>query len=271
MKNMKQAPISHNEFLPYDALDQVIKDSGTENYVAAKPFASGYYDGIFDDNILDAVIEEFYQSQKDWREFESEYEKKLQMNSDQNFGPVTRAFLHNLNSEPFLDFLEKLTGISGLIPDPHFVGGGLHKIPRGGKLGIHVDFNRHKIMRVFRRINVLIYLNKDWEEEYGGHFELWDGLNGTCITKILPIYNRMAIFSTTKDSFHGHPHPLNCPEDRERISLALYYYTAEERGDQDKGAHSTQFLTDDRKRDDLVDRRFKTRCKQAVKALIGKD
>lgn len=263
--------LSHNDMLPYDTLNKIIAEGGTENYATAEPFASGVYDNVFDEALLDTVIDEFEQSQKDWHEFDSKYEKKLQMNTDRNLGPVTRAFLHNLNSEPFLNFLEKLTGISGLIPDPYLIGGGLHKIPRGGKLGIHVDFNRHKQMRVFRRINVLVYLNKDWEEEYGGHFELWDGLNGSCITKILPIYNRMAIFSTTADSFHGHPNPLNCPEDRNRISLALYYYTAEERGDQAKSAHSTQFLTDDLKRDDLKDRSLKKRTKSAVKTLLGKD
>ena len=262
--------INHNEMLPNETLKKVIDEGGAEQYLSAAPFPSGVYDNVFDEALLDKVIEEFAESEKDWREFDSKYEKKLQMNKDRNLGPVTRALIHNLNSEPFLDFLEKLTGINGLIPDPYLVGGGLHKIPRGGKLGIHVDFNRHKEMRVFRRINVLVYLNKDWKEEYGGHFEFWDGLKGSCIKKILPVFNRMAIFSTTSDSFHGHPHPLTCPEDRHRISLALYYYTAEERGDQAKGVHSTQFLTKDLKREDLTAMSFSDRVKTAVKTLLGR-
>ncbi|PCK08429.1 MAG: hypothetical protein COA42_09255 [Alteromonadaceae bacterium] len=185
--------------------------------------------------------------------------------------PITRALIHNLNSEPFLNFLSKLTGIKGLIPDPYLAGGGLHKIQRGGKLGVHVDFNEHETMNVYRRINVLVYLNKDWLKEWGGHFELWDGDKQGCITKLLPLFNRMAIFTTTATSFHGHPTPLNCPEDRCRMSLALYYYTANDRGDQQKQTHSTQFLTADGKREELgLEPGFLTKVKRKVKKIIGR-
>ncbi|TVZ41330.1 Rps23 Pro-64 3,4-dihydroxylase Tpa1-like proline 4-hydroxylase [Alteromonadaceae bacterium 2753L.S.0a.02] len=241
---------NHNEFLPVEKLT-ALAETEAENYINASPFAHGVYDNVFSDEILDAVIAEFNEGQKTWKEYESKYEKKLQMNADINLLPVTRALVHNLNSEPFLRFLEKLTGIKGLIPDPYLVGGGLHKIPRGGKLGIHVDFNENSVMKVYRRLNILIYLNKDWKEEYGGHFELWDANKNACMKKILPVFNRMAIFSTTNTSFHGHPEPLTCPEDRERISLALYYYTAGERGNQAISNHSTQFLTEDGGREEL--------------------
>lgn len=257
--------LNHNQLLPIEKLEKVIADGATEAYANAHPFPHGVYDNLFDEELLTKVIEEFEEGDKQWKEFATAYEKKLQMNKDVNLQPITRALVHNLNSEPFLNFLEKLTGIEGLVPDPYLEGGGLHKIPRGGKLGIHVDFNKHKKMGVYRRINVLIYLNKDWLEEYGGHFELWDGAQGQCHQKILPIFNRMAIFSTTADSFHGHPHPLNCPEDRNRISLALYYYTANERGDQVKEAHSTQFLTDEGKRYEFGRDGLKDKIKRFIK------
>lgn len=241
---------SHNEMLPVSTLMK-LAESEAENYKVASPFAHGVYDNLFSPELLDKVIEEFEEGEKTWREFESKYEKKLQMNRDINLRPVTRQLIHNLNSEPFLEFLEKLTGIQGLIPDPYLAGGGLHKIPPGGKLGVHVDFNGHSKMNVFRRLNVLIYLNKDWKEEWGGHFELWDHKKKGCVKKVLPLFNRMAIFTTTSTSFHGHPEPLQCPEDRNRISLALYYYTANDRGDQSSKSHSTQFLTADGKREEL--------------------
>lgn len=242
--------LNHNQMLPLARLEEI---AGAEavNYQRAFPFAHGVYDGLFAEELLDKVIEEFEVGEKQWREFESKYEKKLQMNHDVNLQPVTRAFIHNLNSEPFLSFLEKLTGIEGLIPDPYLEGAGLHKIPRGGKLGVHVDFNEHRKMNLYRRLNVIIYLNKDWCEEYGGHFELWSENKNQCEKKLLPIFNRMAIFNTTATSFHGHPEPLTCPEDRSRISLALYYYTARERGEQQAKSHSTQFLTTSGKREEL--------------------
>ncbi len=89
-------------------------------------------------------------------------------------GPVTLDLVHYLNSQPFLEYLSALTGIGGLLPDPYFRGGGLHEIPRGGFLKIHADFNRHPDLPLDRRINLLLYLNADWEERYGGHLELLD-------------------------------------------------------------------------------------------------
>lgn len=260
---------NHNEMLPLDKLKRMAEE-GAEDYKNAHPFSHGVYDDVFAPELLDKVIKEFEIGEKQWREFESKYEKKLQMNRDINLQPVTRALIHNLNSEPFLDFLEKLTGIEGLIPDPYLAGAGLHKIPRGGKLGVHVDFNRHEKMNVYRRLNVLVYLNKDWQEEWGGHFELWDEKKEGCQKKLLPLFNRMAIFTTTNTSFHGHPEPLNCPEDRNRISLALYYYTSEDSGDQSKREHSTLFLTPEGKREELThEHPFVDRVKNKIKKIFN--
>jgi Rps23 Pro-64 3,4-dihydroxylase Tpa1-like proline 4-hydroxylase len=260
---------NHNQMLPLEKLDQ-IAEAEAENYKNAAPFEHGVYDDVFDPDILDKVIEEFEEGEKSWKEFESKYEKKLQMNRDINLQPVTRSLIHNLNSEPFLNFLEKLTGIKGLIPDPYLAGGGLHKIPRGGKLGVHVDFNQHTTMNVYRRLNVLIYLNKDWQEEWLGHFQLWDENKEGCKKKILPNFNRMAIFSTTNTSFHGHPEPLNCPEDRDRISLALYYYTAGDRGGQVAKQHSTVFLDEKGKREELTfGPTLVQRVKQKIKKIVS--
>ncbi|TGD75107.1 2OG-Fe(II) oxygenase [Mangrovimicrobium sediminis] len=262
------AAFDYNTMLPVEKL-KTLAEREADNYQGALPFAHGCFDGIFDDAVLDAIIEEFEQSDRDWHEFSSKYEKKFQMNRDANLRPVTRAFIHNLNSEPFLQFLETLTGVKNLIPDPYLVGGGLHKIPRGGRLGVHVDFNKHQKMNVFRRLNVLIYLNRDWQEEYGGYFELWDEHRQSAQVKLLPIFNRMAIFTTTATSFHGHPEPLTCPEDRHRISLALYYYTANDRGDQKAAAHSTVFLTRDGRREELGKPTLWQRTKGTVKRVIS--
>ena len=261
--------LNHNEFLPIDKLKSIAQDC-SENYREALPFAHGVYDDVFAPEILDKVIEEFDQGEKQWHAFETKYEKKFQMSEDVMLPPVTRAFIHNLNSEPFLRFLEELTGIEGLIPDPYLSGAGMHRIPMGGKLGVHVDFNRHSIMKVHRRLNLLIYLNKDWKEDYGGHFELWDQNKNACVKKVLPIYNRMALFTTTNTSFHGHPIPLTCPDGRSRISLALYYYTAQERGGQRLEGHGTEFLTEHGKREQLGLGLFGKAKRKAKTILLGR-
>ena len=123
-------------------------------------------------------------------------------------------------------FLQSLTSIKEtLVSDPYLNGGGLHEIKRGGVLKIHTDFNRHPFLDLDRRINVLIYLNKSWQQTYGGHLELWDKNMKVCGKKILPDFNTMTIFSTTDYSNHGHPDPLNCPADLSRKSIATYYFS----------------------------------------------
>ncbi|MEO1102796.1 MAG: 2OG-Fe(II) oxygenase [Pseudomonadota bacterium] len=112
------------------------------------------------------------------------------------------------------------------MPDPYFGGAGIHRVGNGGHLDIHADFNVHQHMRLERRLNVLIYLNRDWREEYGGSFEIWNQDMTTKEASFVPIFNRMVCFSTSSDSFHGNPEPVNHPDGQPRRSIALYYYTA---------------------------------------------
>ncbi|PSF39585.1 proline hydroxylase [Aphanothece hegewaldii CCALA 016] len=211
-------------------------------YQQAKPFPHIIIENFLSEAILNQVLEEFPKPQSiNWRQFDNISEKKLASNSELQMGPMTRSLLYQLNSSTFITFLEKLTGIDGLIPDPHFVGGGLHQIEKGGYLKIHADFNKHQKLNLDRRLNLLIYLNKDWQEEYGGYFELWDQEMKSCQKKVLPIFNRCVIFSTTDFSYHGHPEALTCPEDRTRKSLALYYYSNGRPPEEVSAPHSTLF------------------------------
>ncbi|MBI1781725.1 MAG: 2OG-Fe(II) oxygenase [Sphingobacteriales bacterium] len=195
-------------------------------YINADPFPNMYFDNFFNQEHLSKVLNEFPDLRaKPDIQYNNPNEVKLASKGEARFGEHTRAFMHFLNSEPFLNFLSALTGIDDLVPDPYFIGGGHHEILPGGFLKMHADFNKHPKNKLDRRINALIYLNKDWEESYGGHFQLWDKEMKECRKKILPLFNRLAIFSTTDFSYHGHPDPLSCPPDRSRRSLALYYYT----------------------------------------------
>ena len=117
----------------------------------------------------------------------------------------------------------------------------MHQIVRGGKLAIHADFNTHRRYGLDRRLNLLLYLNKNWREEYGGHLELWDRNMSGCQAKVLPVFNRVMIFSTTDYTYHGHPDPLNCPDGMTRKSLALYYFTNGRPNSEISTEHSTVF------------------------------
>lgn len=211
-----------------------------------RPFSHIAIDNFFLPEVLSAAIEEIndasghYKSYNDRNQIKELVEGRALVESS----PINiRKIFQGLNSPEFVGFLRDLTGIDSLFADDTFRGGGIHKIGRGGKLGIHVDFSRPKWdPSVFRRANVLLYLNKDWEEEYGGDLELWDESvknNGKCITKIAPLFNRLVIFGTKKASWHGHPTPLNTPEGKSRLSFAAYYYSNTPSDDLEE--HSTIF------------------------------
>ncbi|MGF7148549.1 Rps23 Pro-64 3,4-dihydroxylase Tpa1-like proline 4-hydroxylase [Sphingomonas zeicaulis] len=199
-------------------------------YREASPFPHIAIDDFVDAAVLRRLLAEFPGS--DGRDyFDREQERlKFQYHPGSVQGALVKNLLAELNSEAFLTFLEEMTGIGGLIPDPYYLGGGLHETKRGGHLGVHADFNIHNRMKLVRRLNLLIYLNDDWSPEYGGELELWDRAMTKCEVKVSPLMARAVVFNTDLDSFHGHPDPLTCPPERSRRSIATYYYTATEEG-----------------------------------------
>lgn len=213
-------------------------------YARARPFPHVVIDEFLPDWVLEQVLEEFPGPHElDWIRYRGEHEHKLESRHEWELGPFTRHLLSQFNSATFLSFLEVLTGESGLITDPYLEGGGLHQIEPGGYLDVHADFNWYPRLRLSRRLNVLLYLNKDWKPDYGGHLELWDADLRRCVRRILPVFNRCVIFTTGDRSFHGHPDPLRCPEGRTRKSLALYYYVSGARQAEPAEAHSTVWGT----------------------------
>jgi len=213
-------------------------------YTAADPFPHVVLDGLFDDADLDAVLAGFpLPEAMKWMRFDNPREKKLGFfYATSTIGDTVRRFLDAMNSFEMLLFLEALTGIDGLIPDPYFGGGGLHQIEPGGFLKIHADFNVHPKLKLDRRLNMLIYLNRDWREEYGGHLELWDADMRKCRKRVLPLFNRTVVFSTSDRSYHGHPHPLTSPPGVTRKSVSLYYYTAGRPEEERSAPHDTIFV-----------------------------
>jgi Rps23 Pro-64 3,4-dihydroxylase Tpa1-like proline 4-hydroxylase len=245
---------------------ELLADRHRDEYREAQPFPHVVIDDFLPEEDLDLVLDEFLQAQDEaWRRFDNPREKKLAERRETSFGPFTRHLLTaNFNSSVFLEFLESLTGITGLIPDPYFEGGGLHQIVPGGFLKVHSDFNWHKDLKLDRRLNVIVYLNRDWEEEYGGYLELWNREMSRCERRVLPIFNRCVIFSTTDFSYHGHPEPLSCPEGMTRKSLALYYYSNGRPAEELSDAHSTLFQS----RPGEVMRRDVTEMKRGPEAVV---
>jgi hypothetical protein len=213
-----------------------------ERYVSAQPFPHIVIDNLFSDETLDSLLAEFPRpGDIEWAAFDNATEKKLGYKYTSPLGRTLRDFLWEMSSPPVLQFLEALTGVEGLIPDPYFGGAGPHQILPGGFLKIHADFNWHPLLKLDRRLNLLVYLNKEWREEYGGHLELWDRDMAHCGQRILPVFNRTVVFSTTDFSFHGHPAPLACPPGMSRKSVSFYYYTNGRPDEERSAPHDTIF------------------------------
>jgi len=222
-------------------LEQLGEEKSFE-YQTADPFPHIIIDNFLPVEPLESALRDFPTPRgMRWIDYDGEHERKLEYNSAEHLPISLRSVLYFLNSPILLSFLETLTGIRGLISDPYFIGGGLHQSQRDGFLNIHADFNRLPKLNLDRRLNLIIYMNKDWREEYGGHLELWDSKMKECVKKVLPVFNRCVIFSTTDISFHGHPIPLNCPEDQTRKSIATYYYTNGRPAEEVTNNHSTLF------------------------------
>jgi Rps23 Pro-64 3,4-dihydroxylase Tpa1-like proline 4-hydroxylase len=197
-----------------------------EQYQSGRPYHYIGIDDFLPYHILEKVRQEAISVDEKPPEYSSPQEHlKASYNPDE-LPHYTRLVFNALNSQSFIRFLEEMTGIDGLIPDPYFKGGGIHRTSNGGYLGIHADFNHHKQMNLERRLNVLIYLNPDWSEEYGGAFEVWTSDMKERVASFAPKMGRMCCFSTSSTSMHGNPEPVNHPDGTPRISIALYYYTA---------------------------------------------
>jgi hypothetical protein len=211
-----------------------------ETYSRAEPFPHVVIDEFMPPSILDLCLHNFPELDSAGAHTYHRSQEKLKTQYQPDFlSPQIRSLFYIFNSLPFISIIENITCIKGLIPDPYFLGAGFHSIQTGGYLNVHADFNHHKPLNLERRINVLIYLNREWKQEYGGQLELWDDKLERCRVSIVPEFNRCVIFNTTSNSFHGNPSPVNHPSGLSRKSIALYYYTAT--WDTSKRDHSTQF------------------------------
>lgn len=232
--NQESIPDSSGLLVNYAAL-HAAQDELASLYQSNQPFAHIVIDDFLPQSTITKLLAEYPTDQnlpiwndathRDKETGEYVQKEKRNIRDPLRMPPTYRQLIWELNSHYFLDFLAKMTGITNLIPDPNLRGAGIHQIGPGGFLKVHADFTTHRDFALDRRLNFLLYLNQDWPEEYGGQLELWDSEMQGPPKHVRPILNRCVVFSTTANSYHGHPHPVTCPDGIYRKSLALYYYT----------------------------------------------
>jgi len=200
-----------------------------------KPFPYLVVDNYFDNEVLEEIASVFPKEDEiEYYKYNSPLEYKLAADDITKFPePIARFFQEVLNGPEFLRYLEKVTGIEGLIPDPYLRGAGLYVAPPGGFIHMHLDANMHPQLQLHRRLNAIVYLNKDWLEEHDGCLQIWsghkEGAKHVLDRKedaIAPLFNKMVIFEPSEISYHGHPDPY-CGPAPGRIAVSTFYYTAD--------------------------------------------
>jgi Rps23 Pro-64 3,4-dihydroxylase Tpa1-like proline 4-hydroxylase len=218
------------------------------NYSQNKPYNHFVIDNFINHRFLDKVLSEieskdFLNSSSGGYFTNNESRKNKfaslgQINGLENFNTLLNYF----NSKDFVNFLENITNIKSIIVDHTFSGAGLHVSGKESFLKLHADYNYHQNLKVYRRLNAILFLNKEWKEEYGGYLELWNKDLTKSETKIKPEYNKLVVFEVNDNNYHGFPDPLIIPDKVKRYSIATFYYTVE-RGSRSFLPRGTKYVT----------------------------
>ncbi len=202
------------------------KERFREQFLAGKPYPHVIIDNFFDPEVLARVTGDFpSQSGRDWIKYDTENEIKQTSRGIADLSAFTQTFFMQMCAEPMMGFLRDVTGHQDLVADPLFHGGGLHESFRGGWLNVHVDWTQHPVLPLARRLNLIIYLNRDWDPAWGGGLDLCDSTTKVAGATVNPIFNRVVIFETNDHTLHGFPEPLTCPVDQSRKSISLFYWS----------------------------------------------
>lgn len=216
-----------SNYFDLSLLDTHIKKAIRSTECHYTPFRHWVIDDFLPESLAKTLFEVFPSSNESaWEHYNYEMQKKSASNKFISFPEHIRTFISYLSNDSFISSLETLTSIYPLLSDPSLDGGGLHQIYNDGSLAVHADFARHRKYDLTRRLNLIYYLNPDWQSSYRGNLCLYDDTGSHVKKEIPPLFNRLVVFETSNTSFHGHPEKLAIPSTLSRKSIALYYYTS---------------------------------------------
>ena len=255
-------------FIDIDLLNERLPHLKNE-FHSKEPFKYVIFEDFFPSEVALEILNEYPKIDKGTWDGTTylDQKNKFQKNTFDEHSAVSQLF-NELNSTEFLRWLEGVTEIeSKLIGDKDLFGGGLHQSTNGAFLNVHVDYNIHPKTKYHRRLNVLVYMNQDWKDNYNGHLELWDLTNGNkkLLERVSPKFNRCVIFETNEISFHGHPSPLNTPAEICRKSIATYYYTKTRPNKEVAEEHNTIYVNTEGAKGKL--KRFNSGVKAALERI----
>lgn len=213
----------------------------------AQPFRHVVIDGFFAPGYADALLEQFPPFERgNARAEDGSLGNKSTVERVRELGSAYAQLDDAIQTRPFLDLVGRITGIPELRYDPWYFGGGTHENRDGQDLDAHVDFNRHPVERWHRRLNLIVYLNRRWDDAWGGSLQLHSDprADDDAVVTLTPLFNRAVIFETTEWSWHGFP-PIRLPEAERHLtrkSVALYFYTEDRPAEELADTHSTIYV-----------------------------
>jgi hypothetical protein len=223
-------------------------DTIRESFQTAKPFRHVCLEQFLDTDVAEQLLAEFPVFDPKNAANEMGGAGRKAVNTDlQHIGPTYAKLYEYLCSQPYLDAMSEMLGIPDLLFDPSMFGGGTHENLPGQELDPHVDFNFDLERKLHRRVNLLIYLNKEWDVSWGGAIELhsdprdWDK---NVVTSFNCIFNRCVIFETNEHSWHGF-RKIAPPDTRTAVArkcISIYLYTKDRPGDEIAPIHATFYV-----------------------------
>jgi dTDP-glucose 4,6-dehydratase len=198
------------------------------DFINAEPFEHIIIPNFLSNDYAELIYKNFPVdiNTNNWYEYNNPIEYKY-ANDHLNFMPkCLQQIFYLLSCKEIINVFSNISGIDNLEYDPYLHGAGIHVLPTGGKLDIHLDYEKHPYLNKERRLNIILYMNKDWKEEWNGDTQLWDKNMNKCIVKSQVKFNTAIIFKTNETSWHGLPDPIKCPKNIFRKSIAYYYISS---------------------------------------------
>lgn len=235
-----------------------------EKFLTALPFEHIVIDDFLNIEYVNKLYDSFPEQFDEWYKYENPIEVKYTYDNIDTLNSELKNYFYYLSSNVIVDIFRKLTNINDLTYDEYLHGAGLHCHPKYGRLNIHLDYEKHPFTGKERRLNVILFLTKEWQKEWGGQNELWNIDATECITKTDIKFNRAIIFKTNDISWHGLPNPITCPEGIYRKSLAFYYISPLKSFKTEYRNKAKYILTDDKKNDENLQRLCKIRSNRRL-------
>ena len=222
-------------------------------------------DNFLKDDMYQSINKEYPNKlDESWWKYENPLEVKYANDKIHEYSKNTQNLFYALSHQEFINKIGNIFNIHNLEYDPHCHGGGLHMMPKYGRLNMHLDYEIHPITNKKRRLNIILYMNDEWDKSWNGDTQLWDETMSKCMVKSYPKRNKALIFVTNDDSWHGIPNKIMCPENIFRKTIAFYYVS--KKNDEKSKCRSKAVFTKrpDDKYDERLEKLFEIRSNRRI-------